>query len=312
MKKDFDSFCEQFNIVDNALQMRTLMRWNGRDLRERENLSEHTHLVTVCAIQLYDKLCEQSDYFVKNVNFKTMILRCLTHDSLELLRGDILSITKDTIPGLRKFTDKEEQKFMNTICGDSNKVTEDIVLLADLMACYKFVEHELRYPSNDFALTVYKTTKEKFDKHYEYVLKKYCGIKFPKAVVQCRLCKGYEADAGTDVMLDKDVTFMPMSTTTVGLNINVIPKEGEMALLCSRTSAADKGIILAMCPIDPNYNGEVMAIVHNVSNNIIEYKAGQAFCQVVTVPFNKTNSNYKTIIKRQGKRTDGKLGSTGK
>ena len=46
--------------------------------------------------------------------------------------------------------------------------------------------------------------------------------------------------------------------------------------------------------------------------NIVEYKSGQAFCQVVTVPFNKTNSNYKTIIKRQGKRTDGKLGSTGK
>ena len=66
-----------------------------------------------------------------------------------------------------------------------------------------------------------------------------------------------------------------------------------------------------MCPIDPNYNGEVEAIVHNVSNSIIEYKKGEAFCQVVTVPFNRSNID-NVVVKKQGKRTSGKLGSTGK
>ena len=50
---------ENFNIVDNALDMRDLQRWNGRALRNKENLSEHTHLVVACASELYDKLKSQ-------------------------------------------------------------------------------------------------------------------------------------------------------------------------------------------------------------------------------------------------------------
>ena len=83
-----------------------------------------------------------------------------------------------------------------------------------------------------------------------------------------------------------------------------------MAILCSRSSAAAKGLIVAMCPIDPNYTGEVLAIVHNVSNSVIKYKQGEAFCQVVTIPFNKTDVN--TVVKKEGKRSDGNLGSTGR
>ena len=38
---DLNVFCNNFDIVQNALQMRTLRRWNGRDLRDEENLAEH-------------------------------------------------------------------------------------------------------------------------------------------------------------------------------------------------------------------------------------------------------------------------------
>ena len=31
---DLNVFCDNFDIVQNALQMRTLRRWNGRDLRD--------------------------------------------------------------------------------------------------------------------------------------------------------------------------------------------------------------------------------------------------------------------------------------
>ena len=45
MQEDVENFIKEFDIADNALQMRCLTRWNGRDLREQENLSEHTQLV---------------------------------------------------------------------------------------------------------------------------------------------------------------------------------------------------------------------------------------------------------------------------
>lgn len=303
-----DKFINDFNIVDNALDMRTLMRWNGRDLRNRENLAEHTHLVVACAIELYDEFFEKGLF--EEVNFERIVRRCMLHDSLELLRGDILSVTKDIIPGLRQFTDREESRFiceMGIIC---NETETEIVELADLKACYKFVEKELRFPSNDFALNVYKTTKEKYDRRYRaFCLKHNIPYEWNLSIIDDRFKKGYEADAGTDVILIEDVTILPMSTMAVNLHIQVTPDEGEMAVLCARTSAAARGLCVAMCPIDANYTGDVTAIVHNVSNEIITYKKGEAFCQIVGLPIIQPVSDV--VIKKEGKRSDGKLGSTG-
>lgn len=312
MNSDVVKFCEEFDIVENAMQMRTLIRWNGRDLRERENLAEHTHLVTACAIKLYDIFVKERPSFKKKVDFEKLIRNCMLHDSLELLRGDILSVTKDKLEGLRDACDEEEDLFATKIIGNMNETTKAIVHMADLMACYKFIEHELRFPSNDFALEVYKTTKGKFDE-YERKFREEFGFSHEcpyKSLPENEFTRGYEADAGADVILKQDVMFMPMSSTNFGLKVKITPKEGEMAILCSRTSAAAKGLIVAMCPIDPNYTGEVVAIVHNVSNSIIKYKRGEAFCQVVTIPFNKTNVDV--VVKKEGKRSDGKLGSTGR
>ena len=311
MHKDVKDFIDKFDIADNALQMRCLVRWNGRDLRERENLSEHTHLVCACAIKLYDYFVKQNYELREVIDFEYMIRLAMLHDSLELLRGDILSITKDKVEGLREQIDQEEMLFEDAMIGWQEATTREVVYLADLMACYKFIEYELRFPSGDFATQVYKQTKNKFDVAYEKFCKEHNIGLAETSTNNNVFVKGYKEDAGVDVCLKEDVTFMPMSSQSFGLKINVTPKEGEMAILCSRTSAASKGLIVAMCPIDPNYTGEVVAIVHNVSNSIINYKKGEAFCQVVTIPFHEQNIDG-VVIKKEGKRTDGKLGSTGR
>ena len=303
-----DKFIKNFNIVENALDMRTLMRWNGRDLRNRENLAEHTHLVVACAIELYDELTAKG--LIADINFEKIIRRCMLHDSLELLRGDILSVTKDVIPGLRKHVDAEEDVFICAMGVRCNSTEAQIVELADLKACYKFVEKELRFPSNDFALNVYRSTKEKYDIRYRgFCLRHNIPYDWDFRIVEDRFKKGYEADAGTDVILIEDVTILPMSTMAINLHIQVTPDEGEMAVLCARTSAAARGLCVAMCPIDANYTGDVTAIVHNVSNEIITYKKGEAFCQIVGLPIVQPVS--EVVIKKEGKRSDGKLGSTG-
>ena len=315
MIKDYETvqdFAEDFDLVENALDMRTLDRWNGREFRKRENLSEHTHLVTACAINLYDDF-KNNAILASKMCFEKIVRCAMAHDSLELLRGDILSVTKDIIPGLRDWVDGEEELFMQTIF-DANidELTNDIVKLADLMACYKFVERELRYPHNEFVAKSYIACKDKYMDKYKSFISKY-GIKSEKIEndVDVKFVKGYEADAGTDVILQEDVVFLPLSTQTIDLGITCTPSDKQMSILCSRTSAANKGLVVAMCPIDPNYTGRVSAIVHNVSNNVITYKKGEAFCQLVTVPI-MTTPVTGVKIKNVGKRTDGKLGSTGK
>jgi len=307
--EDYLQFCKDFNLVDNALKMRTLLRWNGRDLMQRENLAEHTHLAMVCAVQLLEEL-RGYNINLHIVSEYAMLKAVMIHDSLEILRGDILSITKDKIPGLREYVSSEEANFSARIIGRLTDDEYDIVELADLMACYKYLERELQYPNNDFCKEAYIGCKTKFDVAFNLFLKKKgLSIVEDKTPIQKRFVKGYLDDAGIDVILDRDIIFMPVSTTSFELNIQITPKEGEMALLCSRTSAASKGLVVAMCPIDPNFVGNCTAIVHNISNQIISYKKGESFCQYVMV---KMIPQYGVGIKKEGTRSTSKLGGTDK
>lgn len=315
MTDNYEDFVKNYDGVENALDQRNIRRWNGRDFRKPENLSEHTHLVVVCAISIYDELCVIAPKVSINTSFDRVVRMALIHDSLEVLRGDILSSTKDAIDGLRESIDNEEARFMSNILGNNNcdVLTMQIVKLADLMACYKYVERELSWPTNAYVREAYVGTKNKFY-YYQKLFDRQYGIhRNEEKVVPCsKLTKGYEADAGIDIILQGDVTILPLSTMRIDLGITITPEEGTMSYLCARTSAANKGLIVAMCPIDPNYKGEVSAMVHNVSNDVLVFKKGEAFCQVVTVPISTTNVPCSPLIKKSGKRTDGKLGSTGK
>ena len=307
---DLNVFCNNFDIVQNALQMRTLRRWNGRDLRDEENLAEHTHLVVVCVFDLMDTLSKSGIDMRNYTDIEHVVKQALVHDSLEILRGDILSKTKDALKGLREMTDNEEKQFMETVVKVKlNWHEEQLLLLADLMACYKFIEWELRYPSNEFAKIAYAQTKGKFDEYYERFLS---NLGIPATVEERpkeRFVKGYIDDAGVDIILDRDVTFMPMSTTTIDLNVNITPEISSAAFLCARTSAAQRGIQVAACPIDPFYTGNVSAIVTNISNDIISYKKGEAFCQYVQF---EIIVNDNVLTKKAGRRTDSKFGGTDK
>lgn len=305
MTELFEEFVKNFKLSDNALKQRMLERWNARELIRRENLAEHSHYVVCLAIEMYEQFKLR---FELNVNELRLIKHALTHDSLEMLRGDILSITKDDIPEIRKIIDAEEQEFARRILPDLTQDEIAIVHLADLKACYKFVENELRNPSNDFAKNVYLKTREKYItalRSFEYTH----GFKYEDFdyTVEERFLKGYKEDAGVDIILDKDVTLLPMNTTNIDLNVKITPQEGKVAFLFARTSAALKGLCVASCPIDANYVGNVSALVHNISNNIVEYKKGESFCQYVMLDADIAKS-IKT--KKEGKRSDSKFGGT--
>ena len=123
-----------------------------------------------------------------------------------------------------------------------------------------------------------------------------------------RLSKGYKRDAGNDVILDYDV-LLPAQTLTI-VNLGKLPSPlppTVCGIIAPRSSAAQKGIFIANCPIDSDYCGDVHAIVYNVSDKHIYYEAGESFCQLVI---------YKVIYdesvkeRKNGVRGDGAFGST--
>lgn len=304
MKREFVEFCDEFDIVKNALNMRNLIRWNGRSIRNKENLSEHTHLTLACGIQLYDGFPK---ILKEQINFEELIRLIMIHDSLELLRGDILSITKDNIPGLRECVDLEEREFFKSKLGNVSQVSLDVLELADLKACNEFVKYELLYPNNDFAIEVYKTTLSKFENKYaEFKIKYDLENDTNESNDVVKLSKGYANDAGADIILNKDITFMPHATTCEELDLHVTVNSGEMAYLCERSSAALKGLIVSNCPIDADYEGKINVMVSNISNDIITYHKGESFCQLIKIPINSVIAD----VRKTGIRSKNKLGST--
>ena len=311
---DFDEFCKNFDIVENAMEMRYLQRWNGRRVG-KENLAEHTHLVVACVIKLINELKTYIKDFVFLSPYE-IVKAAMLHDSLEILRGDILNITKQKFPQIDEVITNEEVKFRKKVGSCLNDTESAILSLADSMACLKFIENEMNFNTNsDLIHEIYTQVYKVYMSKYHKFLATYCQDydellpdydDFPNT-----FAKGYEQDAGADVLLKNDVTFLPMSTKKVDLEVKVTPEEGKMAFLCARTSAAERGLCVAMCPIDPNYTGTVTAIVHNVSNDIVRYTRGQAFCQVVSVPITETINRDEIFVKKQGKRTNSKLGGTG-
>lgn len=122
--------------------------------------------------------------------------------------------------------------------------------------------------------------------------------------------KGYKDDVGIDICLDFDVEFKPFETKIIDTGTSINTDVGYAVMMCARTSAAKKGIIVNQCPIDPGYTGNIHIIAHNCSNSYVTFKKGEAFAQMYC--FMMGNINVQLEIKKQGKRNKNNFGSTDK
>ena len=123
-----------------------------------------------------------------------------------------------------------------------------------------------------------------------------------------RFSKGYKDDVGIDICLDHDVTFAPFETKVIDIGVGLSVYNRVAVMMCARSSAAKKGIIVNQCPIDPNYEGNVHIIVHNCSNEIVTFPAGVAFAQMYAFDVQRIDIDYD--VRRSGWRGENNFGST--
>ena len=120
--------------------------------------------------------------------------------------------------------------------------------------------------------------------------------------------KGYANDIGIDVCLDHEVIFRPYETKVIDIGFSLPTFQGIAIMMCARTSAARQGLIVNQCPIDPNYTGSVHIIAHNVSNDVVIFKAGEAFAQIYAFDIQPIPIKY--TIKKNGLRNKNNFGSS--
>ena len=92
------------------------------------------------------------------------------------------------------------------------------------------------------------------------------GAKAPK--------RSRKDDAGYDMFL----------TTVIDTSVCVEFPNGYAGLLCTRSSAAKKQLIMEPILIDSNYRGSLHAIIYNSSNEDISYKAGDRVYSLFVFP----------------------------
>lgn len=124
------------------------------------------------------------------------------------------------------------------------------------------------------------------------------------------LTKGYKDDIGIDICLDFDVTFEPFETKILDTGLRFPTCNRRSIMMCARTSAAKKGIIVNQCPIDPNYTGTAHIIAHNCSKDTVTFQAGKAFAQIYAFDVQEINVDF--VTKRDGIRNLNNFGSTDK
>lgn len=93
-------------------------------------------------------------------------------------------------------------------------------------------------------------------------------------------------DAAFDVKSNVAVVIPPGETSTVGLGFKVELPEGHCALIIERSGHASKSGIRCIGPlIDPNYRGEVHAIIHNAGSGEFVVRRGDRVAQMLVLRF---------------------------
>lgn len=118
----------------------------------------------------------------------------------------------------------------------------------------------------------------------------------------------HHSDTGADVFMLDDGSIAPHQTSVIPLGFGIEVPNGHSARLQVRTSIAKSGIFVQGCAIDAGYNGQIYMILHNISDEPFQWRAGDRLCYIEVYP-----TQYPIFVENiEEGRGEGAFGSTGK
>ena len=115
-----------------------------------------------------------------------------------------------------------------------------------------------------------------------------------------------EKSAGYDLRTAEDVSLLPGQIKVVSTSVWLEMPADVMALVCSRSGLASRGIVVNNAPriIDADYNHEVKVILMNQTDEPVSFTAGDKIAQLIFTKW--LNAGDVVTYHREGG-----LGSTG-
>ena len=118
-------------------------------------------------------------------------------------------------------------------------------------------------------------------------------------------------DVGYDLVVAETVEIKPHSFANVAHDVAVGLPRGRWGIILARsgTNIAGKLIVLPGV-IDTGYIGQLFALMHNVSEELVKIKKGTRICQLIIIKVEKFPMVYVDHL-QMTERGDGGFGSTG-
>lgn len=137
-------------------------------------------------------------------------------------------------------------------------------------------------------------------------------LKIKKVRVEAKVpTRAHHNDAGIDLYACGEHVVLPHQTATIPLGIAMEIEEGYVGLMWDKSSMGAKSIKTLGGVIDAGYRGEVLAMVHNLSNESYTFlhghKVAQMIVQKVEFPVIEEVEELSDSL-----RGEGGFGSTGK
>ena len=122
----------------------------------------------------------------------------------------------------------------------------------------------------------------------------------------------HNGDAGLDLYILEDLSFLPGETKLVKLGISCEPEDGKAYFLFPRSSISKTPIRLAnsIGLIDGGYRGEIMAACDNIKDYEYKIEKGQRLFQLVAANCDAISYEIANDLS-DTTRGDGGFGSTG-
>ena len=123
----------------------------------------------------------------------------------------------------------------------------------------------------------------------------------------------HDGDAGLDLYILEDQTFIPGETKLIKLGISCEPEDGKAYFLLPRSSISKTPLRLANSVglIDGGYRGEIMAPCDNIKTEPYTVEEGQRLFQLVASDCSPISIEIVSELSGSS-RGDGGFGSTGK
>lgn len=110
--------------------------------------------------------------------------------------------------------------------------------------------------------------------------------------------RGSTLAAGYDVYSTITCTVEPQQITEIPLNISIAPPHGTYIQVLPRSGLARIGITIFAGVIDPDYRGNIIVLLYNVSTKPLPIQCGDRIAQIIFKHHSMPNIEVVTTLEQ--------------